>query len=119
MGPKVQEGIQNEVEDLLYTYQVDLVLSGHYHSYFRSCDGLYAYKCYQHGGPTYITVGTGGAPLDKYLNSSLSPNHYTAFFDETNFGVGRASAFNATTMHWEFVAVGGNVTDEVWIQRDR
>jgi len=111
----VAEGMQNEVEDLLHTYQVDLVLSGHYHSYFRSCPGLYAHVC-NNGGPTYITVGTGGAPLDSKATSMI-PNQYTEHFDNENFGVGKASVFNATSMHWQFVAVGGNVTDEVWFTR--
>mmetsp|Transcript_13572 Transcript_13572/g.22119 ORF Transcript_13572/g.22119 Transcript_13572/m.22119 type:complete len:201 (+) Transcript_13572:1079-1681(+) len=116
MDLMVSAGMQNEIEDLLYTYHVDLVISGHYHSYFRSCDGLYSHKC-ANGGPTYITVGTGGAPLDGNT-TLLIPNHYTEFFDKEHFGVGRASVFNATSMHWEFVTVVGNVTDEVWLTRD-
>ena len=111
----VSEGLQEEIEYLLYTYQVDLVLSGHYHSYFRSCQGLYSYKC-ANGGPTFITVGTGGAPLDDN-SMSLMPNQYTEFFDKTHWGVGRASVFNSTALHWEFVAVGGHVTDAIWLTK--
>ena len=112
----VSEGLQIEVEYLLYTYQVDLVLSGHYHSYFRSCGGLYDYQC-SNGGPTFITVGTGGSPLDDD-QISLIPNQYTEFYDKTNWGVGKVSVFNSTALHWEFIAVGGNVTDDVWLTRD-
>jgi Calcineurin-like phosphoesterase/Purple acid Phosphatase, N-terminal domain len=32
-------------EDLLFQYQVDIVLSGHYHSYYRTCGGLYRGVC--------------------------------------------------------------------------
>lgn len=126
-GAIVSEGLQNEIEDLLLEHKVDLVLSGHYHSYFRSCDGLYLHAC-ENGGPTYVTVGTGGAPLDgdggdmtspSSSSSSMIPNDYTEFFDRAHWGVGRAEVYNATTMHWEFVAVGGEVTDEVWLTRDR
>ena len=115
-GAIISEGLQNEVEHLLLKSKVDLVLNGHYHSYFRSCDGLYLYEC-DNGGPTYITVGTGGAPLDGV--SSMIPNDYTEYFDKAHWGVGRASVFNATTMHWEFVAVGGEIIDEMWVTRDR
>ncbi|KAL7543835.1 hypothetical protein ACHAXR_013183 [Thalassiosira sp. AJA248-18] len=117
LGPMVAAGLQNEVEDLLYTFQVDLVLSGHYHSYFRSCDGLYLNKC-DNGGPTYATVGTGGAPLGLALGKIL-PNEYTEFVDKEHWGVGRVSVFNESALQWEFVAVGGNVIDEVWLTRDR
>merc|ERR1712087_652462 len=108
--------MQDEIEDLLRIFEVDLVLSGHYNSYFRSCAGLYSYRC-DNGGPTYVTVGTGGAPLDAET-TSLIPNDYTAFFDKGHHGVGRASVYNTTSLHWEFVAVGGEVTDEVWLTRE-
>ena len=113
--PMITTGMQNAVEDLLHTYQVDLVLSGHYHSYFRSCDGLYSHKC-DSGGATYITVGTGGAPLDGN-QSQILPNQYTEMFDKSKWGVGRASVYNASMLHWEFVAVGGDIIDEVWLTR--
>jgi hypothetical protein len=60
-------GMRWEFEDLLYDYDVDLYLAGHYHSYLRTCDGLFLDKC-NNGGPTHITVGTAGAMLtiDKY-----------------------------------------------------
>jgi len=112
----VSEGMQNEIEDLLHHYETDLVLSGHYHSYFRSCNGLYAYEC-DKGGTTYITVGTGGAPLDANT-TLLIPNTHTEYFDREHFGVGRASVYNATSLHWEFVAVGGDVIDELWLTKD-
>jgi len=115
-APTILEGMQEQIEDLLHSHRVDLVLSGHYHSYFRSCSGLYSYRC-DNGGPTYVTVGTGGAPLDGSAQSSVMVNHYTEALDKTRFGVGRASVFNATHLHWEFVAVGGNVTDEVWLRK--
>jgi len=116
LNPIVSVGMQNEIEYLLNDYKTDLVLSGHYHSYFRSCNGLYAYNC-DKGGPTYITVGTGGAPLDANTTSLIWPG-LTEFFDREHFGVGRASVYNATSLHWEFVAVGGDVIDELWLTKD-
>ena len=112
---QVEVGMQDAVEDLLYMYQVDLVVSGHSHSYFRSCEGLYAYKCMD-GGPVHLIVGTGGAPLD---DGPILHNDHTDYFDNTRFGVGRAAVYNATTMHWQFIAVGGDIMDDVWLTRDR
>ncbi|KAL9182584.1 hypothetical protein ACHAXT_013236 [Thalassiosira profunda] len=109
--------MQSEIEDLLYAFSVDLVISGHVHSYFRSCDGLYSYKC-GNGGPTFVTVGTGGASLNG-KSSVIVENDYTAAFDKEHFGVGRVSVMNATALRWEFVAVGGDVLDEAWLTRER
>jgi hypothetical protein len=41
-------GIKNELEDLLYDYKVDLFLSGHLHSYERTCK-IYNNKCVEDG----------------------------------------------------------------------
>lgn len=107
--------MQDSIEDLLYMHQVDVFISGHVHAYVRSCDGLYAHKC-ANGGPVYFTVGTGGHKLDT---GPLLPPRLTEHSDNTRFGVGRATVYNATAMHWEFVAVGGEIVDEAWIRRDR
>lgn len=112
---QVEVGMQDAIEDLLYTHRVDVVISGHAHSYFRSCDGLYTYNCAK-GGPIYLVVGTGGESLEDVPELH---NQFTEYSDDTRFGVGRATVYNATVMHWEFVAVGGDSTDEVWIRRDR
>ena len=61
-------GMRYEIENLLFDYQVDLVVSGHYHAYLRTCDGLFRSHCHdtthEYGGPTHITVGTAGGRLD-------------------------------------------------------
>ena len=108
--------MRDEIEKLLHLHHVDLVLSGHYHTYLRSCDGLYQEKC-SSGGPTYVTVGTGGAPLDQH--KAQIPNHYTKKFDNKHFGVGRVSVYNASALHFEFVALGQEVVDEFWLSRQR
>ena len=108
--------MRDEIEKLLHLHQVDLVMSGHYHTYLRSCDGLYQEKC-SSGGPQYVTVGTGGAPLDRH--EVLIPNHYTKKFDNKHFGVGRVSIYNASALHFEFVALGEEVVDDFWLSRQR
>ncbi|KAL7498600.1 hypothetical protein ACHAWT_010135 [Skeletonema menzelii] len=108
--------MRDEIEKLLHLHQVDLVMSGHYHTYLRSCDGLYQEKC-SSGGPQYVTVGTGGAPLDRH--EVLIPNHYTKKFDNKHFGVGRVSIYNASALYFEFVALGEEVVDDFWLSRQR
>ena len=107
--------MEYEIEDLLYEYNVDVVLSGHFHSYLRSCDGLFRGKC-DNGGPIYITVGTGGAPLDGESHGNLP---WVEKYVGTQWGVGKVSIFDATKLRWEFVAVGKDVTDEHVIIRHR
>ncbi|KAL7553783.1 hypothetical protein ACHAWF_017114 [Thalassiosira exigua] len=72
-------------------------------------------------GCTPTCAGTAGRPpLDGGTDGSSSKSEgYVEVADSKRWGVGRASVHNATAMLWEFVAVGGNVTDEVWIIRDR
>eukprot|EP00540_Astrosyne_radiata_P000223 CAMPEP_0116833392 /NCGR_PEP_ID=MMETSP0418-20121206/6410_1 /TAXON_ID=1158023 /ORGANISM="Astrosyne radiata, Strain 13vi08-1A" /LENGTH=563 /DNA_ID=CAMNT_0004462835 /DNA_START=257 /DNA_END=1948 /DNA_ORIENTATION=+ len=119
---KVNAGLRRQVEDLLFHHDVDLILSGHYHAYLRSCDGLYQSKC-NRGGPTYMTIGTAGAFLDPTL---LVPTRWTKRFVRQHFGYGRITIHNASTLHFAFVRAGpennpntGNVEDEVWIHRRR
>lgn len=116
-------GMRFEFEELLYLYNVDLMLAGHYHAYLRSCDGLYHSTCHN-GGPTHITVGSAGAHLD--VNATLYEQDWTVTFLPLEFGYGRITVVNASAMHWEFVRAGadndtesGAVLDETWILRDR
>ncbi|OVA06852.1 Phosphoesterase domain [Macleaya cordata] len=52
------ECMRVEMEELLYSYGVDLVFSGHVHAYERS-NRVYNYSL-DPCGPVYITVGDGG-----------------------------------------------------------
>jgi len=54
--------IQKSFEILLYTYQVDLALWGHQHSYERTC-AVYQQLC-NPDGTTHVVVGTAGAGLE-------------------------------------------------------
>ncbi|TMW69458.1 hypothetical protein Poli38472_001614 [Pythium oligandrum] len=60
----VSKYYRKEMEDLLWTYKVNLMLVGHQHSYERSCavrDG----KCTKDDvGPVHIIVGSAGAGLE-------------------------------------------------------
>ena len=116
--------MRHNVEGLLKTYQVDLVLGAHYHSYLRTCPGLYDSECDSIGGQTHITIGTSGA---KLRHGHLYPaSHWTKKFIKGSFGYGRITVANTSALHFEFVQAGGSsdqdagkVLDETWIIKDR
>ena len=109
-----------EIEDLFYDYRVDVVLSGHYHSYFRTCDGLYASRCGHHGAPMHITVGSAGAHLDTV---DLYDAPWTETYLKGVFGYGRMTVANASALNFEYVQTVNEtytqVLDDVWIVRER
>jgi acid phosphatase type 7 len=118
----VGKAMRDRVEDLLLKYKVDIVLAGHYHSYQRSCGGLYKGKC-DSGGPTYVTIGSAGAMLDSM---PITPgNRWTAKAILHVWGYGRITIMNATALHFEFVRAGpksnldaGKVLDDVWLMKN-
>ncbi|KAF1792308.1 Metallo-dependent phosphatase-like [Phytophthora cactorum] len=62
---KVAQHFRDEVEDLLWTHKVNLMLVGHQHSYERSC-AVRNGKCTEDGkGPVHIVIGSAGAGLEK------------------------------------------------------
>lgn len=118
----VSQAMREELEDLLYAYDVDVVLAGHYHEYQRTCDGLYRTRCGTRG-PIHITVGSAGAKLDDGFDLV---NKWTDHFIKGEFGYGRITVPNNTHLHFEFVLHGtedearaGLVLDDVWIHRNR
>jgi hypothetical protein len=106
--------MREEIELLLMEYSVDLVLSGHYHSYLRTCNGLFQGIC-NNGGPTYITIGTAGAELSY---ASLYEQNWTeASFVE--WGYGKVTVFNSSSLLFEFIVddTKGTVKDYVWVTK--
>jgi hypothetical protein len=63
-SPLCAEHLRDELEGLFNDYAVDLVFSGHVHSYARTCNVL-AERCVDmdDGGMTHITLGCGGHTL--------------------------------------------------------
>jgi acid phosphatase type 7 len=113
-------GMRKEFEHLLHGYRVDVVFAGHYHSYFRTCDGLFQSQCDNHG-PTHITIGTAGASLE---HMPFYKTHWSRMHILQHYGYGRVTVINATALHFEFIKAGssddetaGTVLDEVWIIR--
>jgi hypothetical protein len=111
---KVGIGMRKEFEFLLVQYNVDLFLSGHYHSYMRSCAGLYQSIC-NNGGPIHITVGTAGAELDRGI--PLLRNGWTEAY-LLEWGYGRITSISDNELKWEFVTdIDGKVQDSVTISK--
>lgn len=105
--------MRTSLEPLLNLYNVDLLLSGHYHSYFRSCKGLYQGLC-NNGGLTHITVGTAGAELDHY---NLLNETWVDFY-KSEWGYGRITILNDSHLKWEFVSIeDGTIHDDVMLEK--
>ncbi|KAL4171283.1 hypothetical protein KRP22_009379 [Phytophthora ramorum] len=103
------------LEDLLTANRVDLVFSGHYHAYERTCP-VYHDACREQGGsamaPTHIMIGSGGAELDDaaYLKANWTRSR------QQEYGHGRLHVFNASHAHFEFVRARDRaVSDDIWI----
>jgi hypothetical protein len=111
----VAVGMQREFEDLLVSYDVDLVVAGHYHSYVRT-SRIYKDHKNEEKGIYHMTVGSAGASLD---DAGLYPKDWVEYFS-LQFGVSRVTVMNSTHMHWEFIENKDNdntgaVMDETWI----
>ncbi|KAL5057572.1 hypothetical protein RYX36_029176 [Vicia faba] len=93
------ECMRVEMEELLYSYSVDIVFNGHVHAYERS-NRVYNYKL-DPCGPVHIAVGDGGNRekmsipfVDEHGNCpdpSTTPGSYMGGFCATNFTSGPAA----------------------------
>ncbi|KAK9281732.1 hypothetical protein L1049_004636 [Liquidambar formosana] len=87
------------MEELLYSYAVDIVFTGHVHAYERS-NRVYNYRL-DPCGPVHITVGDGGNREKMAINHadepgncpepSTTPDEYMGGFCATNFTFGPAA----------------------------
>ena len=90
--------IRKALEDLLNKWKVDLCITGHLHSYERSCR-VYKSHCYSRKGITYIVVGTAGCGVEKHIGRQHM--RWTRHFEERH-GYGKVTV-NRTYLLWEFV----------------
>jgi len=104
--------LQQYLEDLLYTYKVDVCLWAHYHSYERTCK-VYRNEC-RKDGILHLVVGAGGQYLDV---DKWYPKEWSVYHDH-NYGYGRFSVKNSTHIFFEFVQDSvDKVVDSVWITK--
>eukprot|EP00456_Euglypha_rotunda_P032696 TRINITY_DN2533_c0_g1_i1.p1 TRINITY_DN2533_c0_g1~~TRINITY_DN2533_c0_g1_i1.p1 ORF type:complete len:314 (+),score=50.81 TRINITY_DN2533_c0_g1_i1:92-943(+) len=101
---EVAQNMQKQFEPLLQKYQVDLMLTGHYHAYERTCP-VYNQTCCKAGDPctVHIVAGMGGIDLDGagWFKSTWSNYH-----DESHFGYVRVtvnSSSSPKTLFLEYV----------------
>jgi hypothetical protein len=109
--------LRKHLEPLLGKYKVDVVFSGHYHAYERTCP-VYKETCREDKAskkalaPVHIMVGSAGAELDDtgYLNV---PWREVA---QLEYGYGRMHIYNETHGKFEFVRnIDRIVADSKWI----
>ncbi|KAK1294101.1 Purple acid phosphatase 15 [Acorus calamus] len=83
------------MEDLLYSYGVDLIFNGHVHAYERS-NRVYNYSL-DPCGPVYITVGDGGNREKMAISHADDPGECPDPLTTPDEIIGGFCAFNFTT----------------------
>ena len=110
----VAAGLRAILEPLLLKWRVDVVLSGHYHSFQRSC-AMANLTCVSDGGIVHYTTGAAGQSLDSI---SLYPSQYIEKTILGRYGYSILTAPNATSLNLQFFANDDNEpADDVWIHR--
>ena len=110
-GSTAAEHLRGSLESLFNQYNVDLVLSGHVHSYARTCN-VYNEKCVDNidKGTTHVTLGCGGHKLSEVDHDQYNWLEYA----ETKFGYGRVFADFDRSLRLEYVTTDdGEVQDSV------
>jgi len=119
----VANGLRAILEPLLLRAKVDAVLSGHYHSFQRSCS-MANLKCVMPGsgehGIVHITSGAAGQGLD---NVALYPSDFIEKTILGKYGYSIIEAPNSTALgllFFENTADASNpvLADTYWILRD-
>ncbi|OWZ10814.1 Calcineurin-like phosphoesterase [Phytophthora megakarya] len=107
---------RDELEQEFAEYHVDIVFSGHYHSYERTC-AVFGDRCIESPSgkamaPVHIMVGSGGYQVDD-------AGFYRSRWRQQGFlehGYGRVHIYNLTHLYFEFVSdVERKVKDDAWI----
>ena len=93
------ELMRQDMEELLYSYGVDLVLSGHVHAYERSAPVFQG--CLNPCGPVYLNLGDGGNREGTYI-PWREPRPAWSDFRESSFGVGMLTVHNATHAYYNW-----------------
>lgn len=113
----VAEHLRQQLEQTLNDFEVDLVLSGHVHSYARTCNVLDG-NCIPlpDGGTTHITLGCGGHQLSDV-------NHQQPVWLEAaqlHYGYGRITVHDGYDLTFEYVrSMDGKVYDSKTFHNER
>jgi len=105
--------LREHLEDLFYRYKVDLVLTGHYHNYERTCP-VYKEKCTP-GAPTHVLVGTAGIELERDF---MDPKPAWSIERTAIFGHAEIKSFDEKSLRFRLIACeDGLVRDEFWLKK--
>ena len=114
----VAENLRRIMTPYLLQYAVDVVVSGHYHSYQRSCYVGANYTCVGSGagnGIVHLTTGAAGALLG---HADLYPDPVIEKTILGSFGYSIADAPNATALRLTFFRNSDNsILDDVWLRK--
>lgn len=91
---------REHLEPLFVKYNVNIVFNGHIHAYQRT--HYVAFNETVSTGPMHITIGAGGRNCDAPFQNE-EPEPWIATRDESMYGYGRFSIFNATHAEWKWV----------------
>lgn len=109
----VAENFRWLMEPVLLQYSVDVVVSGHYHSFMRTCP--VANGTCTAGAPVHYTTGAAGCTLDA---APLYPSTYVAKYDGDHWGYSVLTAENATALRLQwFWNVDNSLADEAWVYK--
>lgn len=108
--------LRDSLESLFNLYNVDLVLSGHVHSYARTCN-VFNKKCVDNldKGTTHVTLGCGGHKL-----SDVDHDQYDWLaYARIAFGYARVTADGDRSLSLEYITTAhGKVHDSVTLHND-
>uniref|UniRef100_A0A7S2RA30 Purple acid phosphatase n=1 Tax=Mucochytrium quahogii TaxID=96639 RepID=A0A7S2RA30_9STRA len=111
-----QDTLQPRVlETLLLQNKVDIVVSGHHHTYQRSCRHLANSKCQESNGIQYFVAGTAG-----YASAQLPSDRDSRFEFATDkaWGIPTFDFVNATAANVQFFDNSEfSVLDQTWVYR--
>lgn len=111
----VGEHLRGSLEALFASYGVDVVLSGHVHSYYRTC-AVYDERCVGRvgGGIVHVVVGSGGHELSDVEHGQEK----WCVGKARRFGYARIQVRGAEELTMQFVSTddGGEVIDSVTLE---
>lgn len=111
------EPMRLSMEQMFHTAGVDMVFSGHVHSYER-IKRIYD-NALDASGPYFINIGDGGNREGLAMNW-LSPQPEWSAFRQSSYGHGELQIVNSTHAHWSWHQnpdLEPVVADELWIVR--
>eukprot|EP01004_Peranema_trichophorum_P002631 NODE_1675_length_1850_cov_43.215981_g1420_i0.p1 GENE.NODE_1675_length_1850_cov_43.215981_g1420_i0~~NODE_1675_length_1850_cov_43.215981_g1420_i0.p1 ORF type:complete len:585 (-),score=122.44 NODE_1675_length_1850_cov_43.215981_g1420_i0:95-1801(-) len=126
-----QVKLRETFEDLFRKYEVDIVFTGHVHSYERTFpvyNGSYTKSYVNPGKTAYVVIGCAGndemgsqkitlpkgqPPLAPIPRPIADPPGWSAFRDTEYYGTGLLRVHNNTHLTWQFIhSVDNSVADE-------